>query len=106
MKKFVVCLTTVKKGKEGDRIARRLVKRRLVACVNVIPGVVSHYHWEKKLCRDPETILLMKTTTGKVKALEKELLAIHSYELPEFIVLPVVAGSRSYLKWILESTVR
>ena len=104
MEKFVVCLTTVKKGKEGDRIARHLVKKRLVACVNVITGVISRYHWKKKLCRDPEVILLMKTTAGKVKALEKEIRDVHPYELPEFIVLPVAAGSRAYLDWVVEST--
>lgn len=103
MKKFVVCLTTVKKGKEGDRIARRLVKRRLVACVNVIPSIISHYRWKKKLCRDSESILVMKTTSSKIRALEEELRAVHTYELPEFIVLPIEAGSSRYLRWIRNS---
>jgi periplasmic divalent cation tolerance protein len=100
MASFVTCLTTVGSQRIGERIARRLVERRLAACVNVVPGVVSFYHWKKKLCRETEVILMMKTTKSKIPSLEKELRHIHPYELPEFIVLPIIKGSTDYLKWL------
>ena len=101
--KYVVCLTTVGKNKDGEKIARHLVEKKLVACVNLIPNVVSHYYWKKKICREKEVVLLMKTMISKVKALEKELHALHPYELPEFVVLPLKSGSRGYLDWIKKS---
>lgn len=106
MTRAVICLTTVGKAKDAERLARRLVEKRLVACVNVIPGAVSHYRWKKKLCWDREWVLLMKTAASKVKALEAELRSIHPYELPEFIVLPVSGGSGAYLRWITDSLVK
>ncbi len=102
MLKTVVCLTTVGKRKDAERIARRLVAGKFAACVNVVAGLVSHYRWKGKICRDAEFLLVMKTAASKVKRLEKELRTIHPYELPEFVVLPIAGGSSRYLKWILE----
>lgn len=103
MTSFVTCLTTVGSQRDGERIARRLVEKRLAACVNVIPAAISFYHWKKKLCRDKETILIIKTVRTKISSLERELHKIHPYELPEFIVLPIAKGSRRYLRWIREN---
>src|SRR5262245_45784511 len=102
MAKCVVCLTTAGKRKDAERIARHLVAGKFAACVNVIPGLVSHYRWKGKVCRDAEFLLVMKTTASKAKRLEKEIRSIHPYELPEFVVLPITGGSPRYLKWILE----
>jgi periplasmic divalent cation tolerance protein len=96
----VVCLTTVATKRQAEKIARGLLEKRLVACINIIPGALSFYHWNKKLCRDSELILILKTTRSKVSALEKELHRLHPYELPEWIVLPTTGGSRRYLKWL------
>lgn len=96
----VVCLTAVGTGRQAEKIARALVRKRLAACVNLVPRVVSFYHWKKKLCRDREVILILKTTRSKVVALEKELHRLHPYELPEWIVLPIATGSRRYLDWV------
>jgi periplasmic divalent cation tolerance protein len=104
MPNCVVCLTTVAKRKDAEKIARHLVERRFVACVNVVPGLVSHYRWKGKVCRDAEFLLMMKTTGAKAKRLEKELTKIHPYELPEFVVLPFKKGSPRYLAWIAENT--
>ena len=86
--------------RDGEKIARQLVKKKLVACVNVIPGVASFYYWKKKFCRDREVLLVIKTIRSKLSLLEKELHKIHPYELQEFIALPISGGSRRYLKWI------
>lgn len=103
MSKLVICLTTVGEKREAERIARHLVKKKLVACVQLLPGLISFYPWEKKLCRGSEILLLMKTTKAQVSALEKELLKIHPYELPEFVVFPIASGSKKYLDWILQN---
>lgn len=103
MRRVVICLTTVGKRKDAERIARRLVAGGFAACVNVVPGLVSHYRWKGKMCRDAEFLLVMKTASTKAKRLEKEIASLHPYELPEFVVLPVSTGSSLYLKWILKS---
>ena len=101
--RHIICLTTAGSLQDGEKIARRLVEKRLAACVNVLPGAVSFYHWKKKLCRDKEAILVIKTVRTKISSLEKDLHKIHPYELPEFIVLPIAEGSRRYLRWIREN---
>ena len=100
--KFVVCLTTVAKRKDAERIARRLIAGRFAACVNIVPGLVSHYSWQGKACRDAEILLLVKTAASRVKRMEAEIRKIHPYELPEFIVIPIAGGSARYLRWIWE----
>lgn len=103
MARAVVCLTTVGSRRDAMRLARELVRKKLAACVNVISGAVSFYHWKGKLCRDPEILLVIKTTSAKVSALERELTRLHPYDLPEFVVLPVTRGSRRYLSWLARS---
>ena len=103
MPKFVVCLTTVAKKKDAERLSTALVRKKCVACVNVLPITASFYHWKNKLCKDSEYLLLMKTSATQVKRLERELTAIHPYECPEFIVLPILNGSKKYLEWIAEN---
>ena len=98
--KHVVCLTTAASLQSGKKIANHLVKNHYAACVNIVPGLTSVYHWKKKLCREPEVLLIIKTRASRVTSVEKELKKIHPYELPEFIVLPIVRGSRNYLNWI------
>lgn len=102
MSKFVVCLTTVSKESLAKKIATTLVQKKRVACVNILPNVLSIYRWKGKVCWESEWILLMKTTQKRVKNLERELLKIHPYEVPEFIVLPILKGSQKYLTWISE----
>jgi len=103
MTKCVVCLTAVAKPRDAHRIAETLVKERLAACVNVVPGAVSFYRWKNKLRRDHEVLMIMKTAASKTAALEKRLRKLHPYELPEFVVLPIRGGFRNYLRWIAQS---
>ncbi len=98
--RYVVCLTATSSRREGEKIAKKLVGKRLAACVNLISGVTSFYRWKGKFCRDAEVVLLIKTTRSRVPAVEKALRQLHSYELPEFVVLPIAGGSRRYLKWV------
>jgi periplasmic divalent cation tolerance protein len=96
----VVALSTVGSAEDGERLARALVERRLAACVNVIPRVTSVYRWKGEVCRDQEWLLLIKTRGEKLDALREALVALHPYELPELVALPVETGHAPYLAWL------
>jgi periplasmic divalent cation tolerance protein len=98
----VVALSTVGSAEEADRLARALVERRLAACVNVVPGVVSHYRWQGELQRDEERLLVIKTRAERIEALRDALRELHPYELPELVAFEITAGSEAYLKWLDE----
>jgi periplasmic divalent cation tolerance protein len=101
---FRVVLVTCGSLKEARHIARHVVVKRLAACVNVVRSPVeSFYTWKGKLETAREHLLVMKTTRKRLAELEREVHRLHSYELPEFIVLPIIAGSRKYLSWLDES---
>ena len=87
----------------GRRIAKTVVKARLVACVNIVPAVESHYHWEGKLECGQEVLLLMKTTSARLEHLEQRVLAEHPYDTPEFVVTRIEDGNERYLAWLHES---
>jgi periplasmic divalent cation tolerance protein len=102
-----IVLVTCATLKEARRIARAVVAKRLAACVNLFASPVeSFYIWNRKLEKAREFLLVMKTAKKRLVALEKEVKRLHSYEVPEFIVLPVVAGSREYLSWLQESVAK
>jgi len=101
--RFVV-LVTCANAAEAGRIARAAVKARLAACANIFPGsVTSIYRWKGKVETAKERLLLMKTSRKRLSSLEALVARLHSYEVPEFIALPVAAGSRKYLSWMVES---
>jgi periplasmic divalent cation tolerance protein len=86
------------------KIARTVVQKRLAACVNVVRSPVeSFYTWKEKLEEAREYLLVIKTVSERLKKLEREVHRLHSYDVPEFIVLPIIAGSRKYLSWLGES---
>ena len=99
-----VVLVTMPRGRKAELLAKGLVKDRLAACVNIIPGIVSHYRWEGRLHRDVEDLLVIKTRSAKLRALETWVKARHPYSLPEILVLPVAGGSKEYLGWVAEQT--
>ena len=84
------------------RIANALVEARLAACANIVPTVESVYRWREKIETANETLLLIKTTADSFAALSKKILELHSYETPEIIALPIVAGLEKYLRWLGE----
>jgi periplasmic divalent cation tolerance protein len=101
---FRVVLVTCATLEEARKIARAVVEARLAACVNVVTHAVeSIYTWEGKLEISSEYLLIMKTTEPRLDSLRNQVLALHSYDTPEFIVLPIVAGSESYLAWLADS---
>jgi len=88
---------------EADTISQKLVESQLCACVNIVRGVTSIYRWKGKIQTDEECLLLMKTRKAHFDALQKKLKSLHSYEVPEFIAVPIAAGSAEYLKWVSDS---
>jgi periplasmic divalent cation tolerance protein len=99
----VVVLTTVPSGDKGEEMGRVLVNERLAACVNVLPPMTSIYRWRDAVEREAERQVIIKTSRARVPELQARLTALHPYELPEFIVLPIADGGEAYLQWILES---
>jgi periplasmic divalent cation tolerance protein len=98
--KFVV-LVTCGSAAEAKRIARTVVQARLAACVNILPGsVTSIYRWEGKVETAKELLLLIKTSRKRLAKLRAAVERLHSYDVPEFIALPIAAGSRKYLDWM------
>lgn len=96
-------LTTAASQEEARRLAKALVERRLAACVNIVPNMNSVYRWKEKVEESHEFLLLMKTTESVVPKLREAIQELHSYEVPECIVLPIEEGSAAYLDWIDES---
>jgi periplasmic divalent cation tolerance protein len=88
---------------ESTAMARALLDRRLVACVNVIP-VRSFYRWKGEFCDDEENLLIAKTTEEKTSEVIAAIRAMHPYEVPEIIAVPVIAGHAPYLEWVHQET--
>ena len=100
----IVTFCTVPDRETGERIARALVEERLAACVNRVPGVSSTYRWEGKVEQASEELLLIKTTASRLAKVTVRIKALHAYEMPEVIAIPITAGSTEYLDWIVDNS--
>jgi periplasmic divalent cation tolerance protein len=101
---YVLVLTTLPGDTDASGFARVLVEERLAACVNVLPPMESFFRWEGDIQRDVERQIVMKTGRERVAALWERMRELHPYDVPEFIVLPIVDGNDGYLRWIGDST--
>jgi len=101
---YSMVFVTAPDKKVARQLARAALEMRLVACANLVAGMESHYWWQGKLERSAEILIIFKTTTRRLAALEKLVLAQHPYDTPEFVVVPVSAGTDRYLNWIMDST--
>ena len=99
----IVFTTTASQG-EAQKIAHTLVDRRLAACVNIISPIESVYRWQGKVESATEWLLLIKTTAARFEAVRDAIRELHSYDLPECIMLSIEDGSPEYLKWIEENS--
>jgi periplasmic divalent cation tolerance protein len=100
----VVVFMTAPKREEAERLAEILVSRRLAACVQILPEITSFYHWQGKIERDSELLILAKTTIDKFAELEKTIRERHSYTVPEIVAVPAEAVSAPYLNWLKTET--
>jgi periplasmic divalent cation tolerance protein len=101
---IVIVLTTAPDNGQVEEWARTLVDERLAACVNVCGAMVSFYRWKGVVERDAERQLVIKTTRERLTALRARLRELHTYDLPEFVVLAVADASDEYVKWVVEQT--
>lgn len=99
----IIVFMTAANGEEATRLADMLIGAHLAACVQILPEMESVYRWEGKIERQSEILLIAKTSAGKFADLEREVRALHSYDTPEIIALPILAGSTPYLTWLRES---
>lgn len=99
----VLVLTTMAASQDADALARTLVDERLAACVNVLPPMQSIYRWQGRVESEIERQLIIKTSQDRLIDLQSRLLALHPYEVPEFLVIPVAGGTEAYLTWLRES---
>jgi len=98
---YVVVLVTCGSHREAARIARAVVSRKLAACVNILRTPLhSVYRWKGKLEEAREVLLMIKSSRARLVALRREVERLHGYDIPEFLVIPIAAGSRRYLAWL------
>jgi len=100
---YVVLFSTTNRLEEAHRIAHQLIAARLVACANIVPSISSVYLWKGSIRNDTEVLMILKTKKSRIPKLEKAFRALHSYETPELIALPLEYGLQEYLKWIDDS---
>lgn len=98
-----VILMTAPSTAAAESLVRALVDERLAACGNIVPGLTSIYHWRGEVQTDSEVMIVLKAVARSVPALLTRAAALHSYEVPEVLVLPVLAGHEPYLAWVRES---
>lgn len=99
-----VVYTTIDNVQDARKIANTLVEEQLVACVNIIPKIESIYRWKGKIENDNEYVLIAKTTDKNVKKTIQKIKELHTYELPDIIVLPIIGGLKDYLNYIQDET--
>ena len=100
---FRVVLSTAGSIAEAKLLARAIIQKRLAACVNLIPGLQSWYWWKGRVTSDQEVLLVIKTNRTALGRLLCVLRSHHSYDLPEFLAMPITHGDLAYLKWIEEN---
>lgn len=101
--KHIVVLVTAPSREEGDKIARGLLQAKCAACVNIVPQVSSLFWWQRKIDQADEVLLVIKTNASVMEKLITQVTALHSYDVPEIIALPIVGGAQPYLDWIDDS---
>lgn len=99
----IVVFLTASNGEEAARLADLLIGAHLAACVQILPEMESVYRWQGKIERQAEILLLAKTTVDRFAELEREVRALHSYDTPEIVAVPIVLSSTPYLNWLTAS---
>jgi periplasmic divalent cation tolerance protein len=95
-----VVFVTAPSGRQTNTLARKIIEMRLAACVNIVPGLVSHYEWKGRLHQDKECLLILKTVNSRLSPLRRWLEKNHPYEVFEFVAFPVSSISKAYFAWM------
>jgi periplasmic divalent cation tolerance protein len=102
--RVVFVYTTWPSVVEAEQAGRALVERKLAACVNILPGMISHYRWQGAIERGEETVMIVKTRAALAERVRVAVKELHSYTVPAIVVLPVEGGDPAYLGWLLQET--
>lgn len=97
---YIIVLITTASKQEAEAIAQNLLELKLIACANIVGPISSHFHWEGKIEKAEEFLVLMKSREDLFEQIAAAVGKLHSYEVPEVLALPVVAGARAYLDWL------
>jgi periplasmic divalent cation tolerance protein len=89
---------------EAERIGKAVLEKRLAACVNILPGMISHYWWQGQIERGEEVVMIIKTRASLAESVRAEVKALHSYTTPAILVLPIEGGEPAYLGWLMQET--
>ncbi len=100
----VFVYTTYPSLVEAERIGKAVLERRLAACVNILPGMISHYWWEAKIERGEEVVMIVKTRASLAESVYAAVKELHPYETPAILVLPIEGGEPAYLDWLMRET--
>ncbi|MFH1282102.1 MAG: divalent-cation tolerance protein CutA [bacterium] len=103
MKDGIVVFVTVENKTQAEKVSSALLNEKLVACVNVIPGIESHYWWEEKIEISNELLLIIKSRQDMLESIISTVKKNHSYSVPEVIAIPILGGNPDYLKWLGDS---
>ena len=104
MERAVLVYTTYPSVVEAERAARTLIERRLAACANILPGMMSHYRWQGAIERAEEVVMLVKTRSSLAEPVRAAVRELHSYDTPAILVIPVESIDQGYFAWILQET--
>jgi periplasmic divalent cation tolerance protein len=104
MERAVLVYTTWPSIVEAERAGRTIVEKRLAACVNILPGMISHYWWEGGIERAEEAVMIVKTRAALAESVREAVKALHSYETPSIMVLPLESVDADYYRWIVQET--
>jgi periplasmic divalent cation tolerance protein len=104
MKDILTVFVTTANEEETLLIANTVVTERLAACANIVAGIRSIYRWKGEICDSEERLMIIKTRSALFPALEKRIRQLHSYEVPEIVAYPIVAGNADYLQWVFDCT--
>jgi periplasmic divalent cation tolerance protein len=106
MERAVLVYTTFPSVVEAEKAGREIVEQRLAACVNILPGMISHYWWEGKIERGEEAVMIVKTRASFADRVRKAVKAVHPYTTPAILVIAVEMVEDTYLRWLLQETER
>jgi len=100
----VFVYTTYPSLVEAERIGKAVLERRLAACVNILPGMISHYWWEGAIERGEEVVMIIKTRASRAESVRAAVKEMHSYTTPAILILPIEGGEPGYLAWLMRET--
>ena len=103
-RKVLVVLVMTSSRREAGSIAKAVVKEKLAACVNMVPGVTSVFRWKGRVQISREVLLIMKTTVRRYSALEQRIRSLHSYQVPEILAVKIEKGAKQYIGWVQQET--